>query len=399
VADVSSDFAHLADDDIDEHVRTSLAHVGTVLEVAECALWTVDREKGPSLLARWRSEPGLPLPSMLDEALMAWAAPRLLRDEMVSLPDVSEVRQSALFHAGLRHADALLLPLRVDGQVMGSLSVLHAHARDWPMHVADGLRTVGEIIATAVARKRTEASMRRQLLTLAHVNRVAGLGELAASLAHQLNQPLAAMMSNAEAALELLERPDPPVAEIRDILADVIADNERAGGIIRHMRTMLRQQQVEPALVDVNVIVARVSDLVAHDARLRGSSLDISLGDGLPPVRVDSTQLKQVLLNLVVNATDAMAAVTSRQPVELRTVARDDGVLIEVRDHGQGISTEAVQRLFDPFFTTRPDGLGVGLSITRSIVEAAGGRISGQNVPAGGAVFRVWLPKAGGTAG
>jgi len=278
--------------------------------------------------------------------------------------------------------------------VMGSLSVLHTHPRDWPLQVADGLRTVGEIIATAVARKRTDASMRHQLATLAHVNRVAGLGELAASLAHQLNQPLAAMMSNAEAALHLLQRPDPPVTEIREILTDVIADNERAGSIIRHMRTMLKTQHVEAALVDVNAIVTRVTDLVAHDARLRGSSLDVALGDDLPAVRMDATQLKQVLLNLVVNATDAMASVTSRQPVELRTVARDDGVLIEVRDHGQGISAEALERLFDPFFTTKPDGLGVGLSITRSIVEAAGGRISAQNVPAGGAVFRVWLPAA-----
>ncbi len=109
VADVSSDFAHLPHDDIDGHVGASLAHVGTVLEVAECTLWTIDSQKGPSLVSRWRSEPGLPLPSMLDEALLAWAGPRLLRDEVVSLPDVSEVRQSALFHAGPRHACGLVV--------------------------------------------------------------------------------------------------------------------------------------------------------------------------------------------------------------------------------------------------------------------------------------------------
>jgi two-component system NtrC family sensor kinase len=112
----------------------------------------------------------------------------------------------------------------------------------------------------------------------------------------------------------------------------------------------------------------------------------------LPAVHIDPTQLKQVLLNLVVNATDAMAAVPARKPIALRTMARDGGVLIETRDHGPGIAPEAMRGLFDPFFTTKAEGLGVGLSITRSIVEAAGGRITAHNHPDGGAVLRVWLP-------
>jgi signal transduction histidine kinase len=149
---------------------------------------------------------------------------------------------------------------------------------------------------------------------------------------------------------------------------------------------------VQAISVDVNAVVARVTNLVAHDARLRGTSLDVELGPGLPDVHMDPTQLKQILLNLVMNATDAMTAVPWRHPVALRTMARDGGVLIETRDHGPGIPPEAIGRLFDPFFTTKPDSLGVGLSITRSIVEAAGGRITAHNDPDGGAVFRVWLP-------
>lgn len=390
IADVSSEFATLTHGDLDAAIAANLARVGTVLEVRECALWAIDRETPPRLVTRWHAEAGHA--PMLDQRLVADAAPRLMRGDVVHVDQASGVILDA--STGLEQGDAaaLLLPLRVDGDVMGILSVRHARTRAWSAQVADDLRTVGEIIATAVVRKRTDASIRTQLQALTHVNRVAGLGELAASLAHQLNQPLAAILSNAEVAHHLLARPDPPVEDVREILADVIADNERAGGIISHMRAMLRKQQVQPTIVDVNAAVRRVTSLVAHDARLRGSSLDVHLGDALPLVRMDSTQLKQVLLNLVVNATDAMTSVTSRRPVELRTMGREGGVLIETRDHGAGIPPEAMHRLFDPFFTTKADGLGVGLSIARSIVEAAGGRISAQNDPAGGAVFRVWLP-------
>jgi C4-dicarboxylate-specific signal transduction histidine kinase len=146
----------------------------------------------------------------------------------------------------------------------------------------------------------------------------------------------------------------------------------------------------------VNAVVTEVLRLVDHDTRLRGSSLDVQLQSSLPAVRIDPTQLKQVLLNLVVNATDAMASRTSREAVELRTLTRDGGVMIEVRDHGPGIPDEALQRLFDPLYTTKAEGLGVGLATTRSIVEAARGLITAQNVPAGGAVFRVWLPSSPG---
>jgi C4-dicarboxylate-specific signal transduction histidine kinase len=392
IADVSSEFATLTHGGVDLAISASLERVGRVLQVSECALWALDGQRDPRVFERWQAEPAPT--ARLDQASVASVAARLRLDEVVHLDQTRQDTTPIAASGAPQTWSALLLPLRVDGRVMAMLSVVHTHSRAWSAHVADDLRTVGEIVATAVVRKRTEASMRTQLEALAHVNRVAGLGELAASLAHQLNQPLAAILSNAEVAQQLLERTHPPLADVREILGDVIADDERADGIIQHMRTMLKKQHVQPTIVDVNAVVARVTNLVAHDARLRGSSLDVNLGPALPRVRMDATQLKQVLLNLVVNATDAMTAVTSRQPVELRTTAGDGGVLIDTRDHGPGIPPEALQRLFDPFFTTKAEGLGVGLSITRSIVEAAGGRISAHNHPDGGAVFRVWLPEA-----
>ncbi|BCS33091.1 hypothetical protein TBR22_A23170 [Luteitalea sp. TBR-22] len=394
VADVSTDFANLPDGDLAPHITAGLAHVGVALQVAECAMWTVDDPARPSLIARWRLEPGATSASMLDDALLCWAAPLLLHGEVVHVDDVSEVLEVSMARGEAQGTAALLVPLLVDGRVMAVLSVRHRGTRLSSERITDDLRTVGEMMAAALVRRRIDASIRHQLDALAHVDRVAGLGELAASLSHELNQPLTAILSNVEAAMTILERPDPSVAEVRAILADVIADTERASGIIRHLRAMLRKQHVDAQRVDVNAVVTEVVQLVEHDTRLRGSSLDVSVHDPLPAVRIDPTQLKQVLLNLVVNATDAMAARTSREAVQLRTFVRDGGVVIEVRDHGPGIAAGALQRLFDPFFTTKPNGLGVGLAITRSIVEAAGGLITAENVAAGGAVFRVWLPTA-----
>jgi C4-dicarboxylate-specific signal transduction histidine kinase len=370
--------------------------VGSVLAVAECALWAVESPTHPTLVARWRLEPGATGASMLDDALLSWAAPMLLHGEVVHVDDVSEVLEVSMPPTVARGTAALLMPLRVDGRIMAILSVRHDGTRASSERMGDDLRTVGEMMATAVVRKRTDASIRQQLDVLAHVDRVAGLGELAASLSHELNQPLTAILSHAESALTLLARPAPPLEDVRGILAEVIADNERASGIIRHMRAMLKRQRVEARRVDVNAVVTEMLRLVDHDTRLRGSSLDVQLQPALPPVRIDPTQLKQVLLNLVVNATDAMASRTSREAVELRTLTRDGGVMIEVRDHGPGIPDEALQRLFDPLYTTKAEGLGVGLATTRSIVEAARGLITAQNVPAGGAVFRVWLPSSPG---
>jgi C4-dicarboxylate-specific signal transduction histidine kinase len=394
IADVSSDFADLPlAEDLEAHVAASLAHVGEVIGAAECGVWNL-REDPPRLVGRWRREGGMPGASMLDQALLAWARPRLLDGQEVSVDDISEVLEAAQVGETADAVAVLLLPLRVDGREVGALSVRHVRAHAWDADTTGDLRTIGEIVAAAVVRKGTDASMREQLATLAHVNRVAGLGELAGSLAHELNQPLTAILSNAEVAHQLLAHPRPPVAQVREILDDVIADNDRACEIIRNMRLLLKKQALQPVPVDVNATVSEVTRLVAHDARLRGGSIEVRPGSDLPPVVIDPTQLKQVLLNLMVNAVDAVTGQQARGAVEVSTAARDGGVVIEFRDAGPGIPALVHARLFEPFFTTKPRGLGVGLSIARSIVETAGGRITAANLPEGGAYFQVWLPAA-----
>jgi C4-dicarboxylate-specific signal transduction histidine kinase len=394
VADISSAFAETSADRVETQMVRSLEHVGLTLGASDCALWAWQQPgTPPRLFCRWVNQPGaLPVVTVLDQVLLGWARPRLERGEEVQVSDLAQVVPPPEALPPTPVASVLMLPLRVDGRAVGVLSLTHPHSQAWTAQVIGDLRTVGGIVATAVVRARAAASSRAQLETLAHVDRVAGLGEAAASIAHELSQPLAAILSNAEVAHQLLALPAPPLQEVREILADVMADDERAGGIIRNMRTTLRKRRVEATPVHVNVVAAEIRRLVAHDARMRRTTVELELGQGVPLVCIDETQLKQVLLNLVVNAVDAMSGATLRQPVHLRTSARDDGAVIEVRDFGPGIAPDVLPRLFDPFFTTKADGLGVGLAISRSIVEAVGGRISAGQADGPGAVFRIWLP-------
>jgi C4-dicarboxylate-specific signal transduction histidine kinase len=237
-----------------------------------------------------------------------------------------------------------------------------------------------------------EAEQRRQ--ELAHVARVSTMGELAASIAHELNQPLTGVLTNAQAALRFLEHDPPNVVEIGEILHDIIDDDRRAGEVIRRLRAMVQTGAIEPADVDLADVVAEVRRLLGSDAVLRNVAIEVEGSNGLPRVRGDHIQLKQVVLNLVVNAMDAMNETEPHERrVTIRTTAADPAtVLISVSDRGHGIDENKLGQIFDPFFTTKREGMGMGLSIARTIVEAHGGTLSAVNNPDGGASFLCKLP-------
>ncbi|WP_437787701.1 sensor histidine kinase [Sorangium sp. So ce1097] len=220
------------------------------------------------------------------------------------------------------------------------------------------------------------------------------MSELAASIAHELNQPLAAIVSNAQAAQRLLSRPPPDIAEARAALDDIAADGRRAGQVIQRMRAMLRKSELSVVAQDLNELVREVTRLLASAALLSDTTVRIDLAPALPPVRGDGVQLQQVLLNLLTNALDAV----SRRPPEARLVVvrtrPSDGGLVElsVADSGEGVPPEDLARIFEPFVTTKAHGLGVGLAISRSIVEAHGGRLWAERGPGEGATFRCALP-------
>ncbi|MDC0741656.1 response regulator [Polyangium mundeleinium] len=249
-----------------------------------------------------------------------------------------------------------------------------------------------DTLEAEVVRRTDELMATNQRLT--HLNRVAAMSELAASIAHELNQPLAAILSNAQAARRLLQKSPPDLIEALSALSDIVDDDRRAATIIQRMRAMLKKGTPRADGHNLNELASEVARLVGNDALLRGVALRLDLAPRLPEVRGDGIQLQQVVLNLVVNALDAVAdRPAGARLVVLRTrVNGKDKVVLSVEDSGKGIAPGEMERVFEAFFTTKAEGLGVGLSISRSIVESHGGRLWAENNPGEGTTFFCALP-------
>ena len=245
-------------------------------------------------------------------------------------------------------------------------------------------------------RRDAEVEARQRMSELAHMNRRATVGELSASLAHELNQPLGSILTNAETAELIANSPSPDMAEIKEIMADIKRDDQRAAEIIRRLRNILKKTPSETKDFDLNEVVREVFDFLAVQAGARDIALSNVPAQQMLHVHGDRIQVQQVILNLILNGMEAMAdAPAGQRKIIGRTAQLDDTFAeISIYDFGPGISSDDLEKVFDPFFTTKTEGMGMGLSIARTIVEAHGGRIWAENHAAGGAVFRLTLPLA-----
>jgi signal transduction histidine kinase/integral membrane sensor domain MASE1 len=267
-----------------------------------------------------------------------------------------------------------------------------------PLDAAAGGAVISYTDITERKRAEVEAEQSRQ--ELAHVSRVSTMGALAASLAHELNQPLAGILANAQAARRFLDGRRPGLSELREILDDIIADDKRAGEVIRRLRDLLQKGDAERLPIDVNGLIRDVVRLVNNDAVIRNVTVRVEPAPISTIVTGDRVQLQQVVLNLLLNALDALAgSITRERTVVVRTERRDTRtVRVSVEDSGPGLSADAETWLFQPFHTTKATGMGMGLSISRTIIEAHEGRIGAANNAKGGATFHFVLPLARGSA-
>ena len=225
---------------------------------------------------------------------------------------------------------------------------------------------------------------------LLHITRVGKLAEFVSSLAHEISQPLTAILSYAQAAQRMLAGREP---EIQKILSYIINDDQRAAEVIQRLRSLLKKGTPEMKPLDINILVNETVVLIATDASVRNIVLKIEPESNLPLVRGDRIQLQQVLLNLVSNSFDALESSKGARKILIRTLRKDnDTVIVKVKDSGCGIPTHNIPKLFTHFFTSKPDGLGMGLSISRSIIEAHGGRLDVKNNPNRGAIFYFTIP-------
>jgi signal transduction histidine kinase len=247
-------------------------------------------------------------------------------------------------------------------------------------------------------RRRVRLEMQNLRQELAHANRVSMMGQLASSLAHELNQPLGAILRNAEAAEMFLASSNPDLEEVRSIITDIRKDDQRAGGVIDRLRQLLKRREIEMQAFDPAKLADEVLPLLRTDALARRVAMELETTPDLPLVFGDRVQLQQVLLNLILNAMDAVVdCAPDKRRVKLRIIrASNEFIAMAVIDSGHGIPLDKLESIFDPFFTTKPRGLGMGLSISRTIVEAHGGRISATNNAQGGATVSFTLPVANG---
>jgi PAS domain S-box-containing protein len=242
--------------------------------------------------------------------------------------------------------------------------------------------------------KRAEIESYRTRRELWRMERVSQMGELTASLAHELNQPLTAILSNAGAALRFLQADKLDPAELHDILQDIVKDNKRAGEIIRSLRSMIKQEEMERETISINDVLRDIISFFHSEAIIRNIAVEIDLAEPSPVVHVDRVQIQQVLINLIINAAEAMSQHGPEgRKIILQTRLIDHGTAqVAVRDFGPGIDEKDLDYIFDPFFTTKRSGLGMGLSISRSIIEAHGGRIWVENNRDKGVTFYFEIP-------
>ncbi len=251
-----------------------------------------------------------------------------------------------------------------------------------------------ELKVAAEERVQAQEEASHHQAELAHVLRVRSMGELAASISHELNQPLTAVLTNAQTALRLIGKKKPDLEELREILEDIVSDDKRAGEVIRGLRTLAQKDPVAQEAVQLDELVSGVLRLVRSDALGANVRINVKSAPNLPPVEVDPVQVQQVVMNLLVNAIDAIRKLESEGgDIEVGiSHAGKDGVLVTVGDNGPGIPATEISEVFQPFVTTKPGGLGMGLAICKSIVDAHGGSISVESGVPRGCRFSFILP-------
>jgi|KBSMisStaDraftv2_1062788.scaffolds.fasta_scaffold04075_9 two-component system, LuxR family, sensor kinase FixL len=368
-----------------EALRESANLMGLAAEAGDLAMWVWD-VSGNDV---WMTERGRSLFGLEPGARLDFSA----TFNRVH-PDDRAARESAVARA-LRTRGEYEMEYRVQ-QVDGATRWIHGRGRCVGPDDGDGQKLFG-VSMDVTARKQAEAAAAQKRAELEHVARVATLGELTTTLTHELQQPLAAILTNTYVGGRLLDAPEPDLQKVRRTLDDIGAVTERAGEVIGGLRAMLKRDRTAAGLTDVDVNnVIRVVERIAHgDANRHKVTVDLDLSSDVRPVKGDSVQLQQVVLNLMLNAFSAMGGtrLNGARRLVVRTKAIDQSsVLVEVQDSGPGIAAEQLESVFDPFVTSKPDGLGMGLSICRSIIERHGGRISAANNRDGGATFSITLP-------
>src|SRR5580692_11034493 len=376
IASSPHDLQPIFDAILDSATRLCRADIGTLRISEEGGLRRVAVRGDPLLVSRARSS--IPLLAEKGSLPTRWATSRLPKH----VPDLTALEGDhrddfliAVVNAGFR--TGLVLPLLKDNEIVGTISLGRKQVQPF---IDKQISLFGDFAAQAtiaLESTRRERQYREMQSELAHANRVATMGQLTASIAHEIKQPIATARNNARAALNFLDKWPPDVAEAREALTCIVSDTDRAGDVVNRIGSLIKKAPPRKEVVDLNAAILEVTALTHSEAVKIGVTVRTQLADDSPRIQCDRVQLQQVMLNLIVNAIQSMNGIEDgARELHIRTVRTNpEGVRVAVRDTGPGLRRESLPRLFEPFYTTKPDGMGMGLSICRSIIEAHGGRL------------------------
>jgi signal transduction histidine kinase len=296
--------------------------------------------------------------------------------------------------AKARYRTALFLPLLKDDEIVGVISIGRKQVQPFTDKQISLFRDFAAQATIALEITRRERQYREALMALAHANRVATMGQLTASIAHEIKQPITAARTYAAAALRFLDKSPPDVSEVREALTSIVNETARTSDVVDRIGSLIKKTSPRKEVVDLNAAILEVTALTRSEAIKTGVTVGTQLAGELPRIQGDRVQLQQVMLNLILNAIQSMRGVRDgNRELHISTESiESEGVCVGVRDTGPGLSPESLSRLFETFYTTKPEGMGMGLSISRSIIEAHDGRLWATRCEPRGALFQFTIP-------
>ena len=396
--DLSARFANVAGEQVVAEIENTLKHLLTFLDFDRSTLAAAIVEGKPEIISSVAAkgvETFLRGPS---PAHQSWFIKELLDGRTIIIRSYEdfppEAAAAAEFYRRIGQRLILIIPISVSGRIMASIGFSSFRsAREWPDEYIARLKVIGEVMVQALLRNRSEAALRASEAETARLMRQTLLGELSGTIAHELNQPLTAILANAETAMDLLSQENIDSSKIKEIVADIIEQDCRASEVIGRVRKLLRKGENRPEVIDPNQLVELTMHLLRGEFIRQKVHIDFMPANNLPMISGDSVQLQQVLLNLIMNAMEAMSTKEPPQrAINITTRANDKKIEVAIVDCGTGLLVEDKARLFEPFFTTKQHGLGLGLSICSSIIRAHGGTLSIENNAGYGATAIVALP-------
>jgi C4-dicarboxylate-specific signal transduction histidine kinase len=399
LAELSSRFANVSGDRLETEIESALRQLLQFLDFDRSNFGEFTADGWVTVLCsvaidRVERYPPGPAPAFLSWYLGQLRAGKILRIRSLDALPPEAIGEIEYYRRSGIHS-SLGIPLRVSGRIVGLINFsAFRFTRDWPDDLIARLKIIGEVMAQALVRKRSEAALQAAQSTLARITRLTTINEVAASSAHEVNQPLAAIVANGKAALRWLRKTPPEAAEAAENVNQIIGDAHRASRVVATIRGMFNKEEHAKGFLDVKEVVEEVVELLRGELNSRRVSVRTDLSQDLPQISANRVQLQQVVLNLVMNAAEAMSTLSdgSRVLSISSKLRQSEEVIIASEDCGPGIDPKNMDRIFEPFFTTKSQGMGMGLAICRSIVDAHGGQLSASPGIAQGAVFQIALP-------